>query len=173
MLDTATLLAKDTDTGEVHRLSAHQLRPVTDIELGEGGVAEGKDLSEIEDEDWQVAQQRFAAIRPLLDDPFRTRAKAEQLAEEAGVHVATLYQWVKDYHEAGHISALIPAPRGRKPGTKKLDKKVEAIIEGAINDLYLSRQRYKPSDVIITVKAHCKQAGLLPPTHCFRSCRRG
>ncbi|PCC21126.1 urease subunit beta [Halomonas sp. JB37] len=163
LLDAATLLAKDTDTGEVHRLSAHQLRPVTDIELGEGGVAEGKDLSEIEDEDWQVAQQRFAAIRPLLDDPFRTRAKAEQLAEEAGVHVATLYQWVKDYHEAGHISALIPAPRGRKPGTKKLDKKVEAIIEGAINDLYLSRQRYKPSDVIITVKAHCKQAGLLPP----------
>nr|WP_299245559.1 Mu transposase C-terminal domain-containing protein [uncultured Halomonas sp.] len=170
LLDSATLLAKDVDTGEVNRLHAHELQPLHDenvvgsVEDGDDtDVAKGKDLAAFEDEDWKVARQRFAAIRPLLEDPFRTRHKAEAIATDNGVHVATLYQWLKEYQDAGHISALIPAPRGRKRGTRGLEKKLEVIINGAIEDLYLSRQRYKPGDVIAAVQAQCKQAGLTPP----------
>ncbi|MCZ7131784.1 helix-turn-helix domain-containing protein, partial [Salmonella enterica subsp. enterica] len=76
------------------------------------------DLTLYSEEEWAQAQRRFLVIKPLLENPIRSRTDAEKIADSSGVHVATLYRWLKNYQEAGHVSALVPSKRGRKYGSK-------------------------------------------------------
>lgn len=58
-----------------------------------------------------IAERRLAAIKPLLDEPLRTRAMAQAVAAAQGVHVATIYEWLRTYERAGHLTALMPPTR--------------------------------------------------------------
>lgn len=157
-----SVLAQDIETTALERLRIDTLRPPSTESPG-AAVAKGQDLGEFSEEDWKEAQRRFQAIRPLIEDPYRTREKAKALAKAAKIHVATLYQWMNTYLEASHISALIPRPRGRKPGTRKLSDAVEKIVETAIQDMLLSRQRHTPQDVANEVDLRCHRAGVEAP----------
>jgi len=162
LLSVDTVLAENLKDKTVKKLRIDKLRRLNEAESGDA-LIETVDINEFSDEEWKVAQFRFECIRPLLDDPFRTRQKAEIIAQEAGVHVATLYGWLKAYQNDGHLSALIPRARGRKEGKTLLDPALEAIITSAIDEFYLSKQRYTPADVIEEVKVMCRVAGVKPP----------
>ncbi|UEX77736.1 Mu transposase C-terminal domain-containing protein [Spiribacter halobius] len=147
----------------MERLRIAQLTSVHPAEEAGEAVAAGKDIAEISEEDWAEAQRRFDAIKPLLDNPMRTREAAEAKAKEAGVHVATLYEWLRRFQDSRHLSCLIPGRRGPKRGGRRLSKKAEAITESVINQYYLSNQRPSPGDVAARVVEECKKAGLKPP----------
>lgn len=161
-IDTSSVLAQNCDTGEIKRIRVEQILPAQDMEAAES-VEEGNDLWEFADEEWEVAQKRFQIIRPLIENSSRSRKDAEDCADEAGVHVATLYVWMRDYLESGHLSALVPRRRGRKAGDRHLTEEAEAIIEGAIDDIYLTPQRATQQEVIDAVKERCRSAGVSFP----------
>ena len=75
-----------------------------------------------------VAERRLAAIKPLLDEPLRTRAMAQAVAAAQGVHVATIYEWLRAYERAGHLTALMPRQSGATAGVRRVDDAIEAII---------------------------------------------
>lgn len=162
LLGVDSVLAQDVETNAIERLRVDLVRPHQHGPEDKGD-ATPRDLSDISDDDWAQAQHRFELIKPLLDDPFRTRAKAEQIAAAAGLHVATLYEWIKVFNDSGHLSSLIPQKRGRKPGSKRLSREAEAIIDSAIRDLYLTKQRPRPQDVVTQVLVSCKNAGIEAP----------
>ena len=121
------------------------------------------DLESIDESDWAVAQSRMEAIAPLMRETVRTKNMIEAAAEAAGVHFTTIYQWIALYEESGHLSSLIPRSRGRSKGAKLIDPKLDAIIDSAIQDEYLTRQRRKPSKVIEVVRKRCHAAGIASP----------
>lgn len=129
----------------------------------DGPVAAGQDIEGICDEDWKEAQRRFQTIKPLLEDPSRTRAKVQQVAASEGVSTGTLYEWIRTYNESGQVSALIPRKRGRKRGHKGLDEVAETIIQTAIKEIYLTKQRQRPQDVVDHVAYLCRNAGIDAP----------
>lgn len=155
-----SVLAVDVLTQEKKRLRIETLLPCMD-EASSLPVV--RDITQFSNEEWSEAQRRFEAIKPLLDDPVRTRAAADALAEKAGVHATTLYKWLRDYQAAGHVSALVPVKRGRKSGTKLLNEEQESIIDSVIEDLYLSKQRHTPQDVIEEVQRRCRLAKIVSP----------
>lgn len=161
-LDEATVLARHTETNIVERVRVDRLRPLETRSEG-ADVAAGPDLTTFDKSQWDLAQQRFEAIRPLLFDSHRTRSRVGQRAEEAGYHVSTVYEWLRAYEETGRISALIPEKRGPDPGGTKLADDVEAIITSAIDDFYLNKQRYTATDVANEVQLRCKRNNLPPP----------
>lgn len=164
LLSVDSVLAVDLETQESERLRIESIRPLDDLTADGGRSTEApRDIALYTDEEWAEAQRRFLAIKPLLENPIRTRKDAEIIANTHKVHVATLYTWLKLYLNAGHVSALIPAKRGRKTGTRLLEAEREKIIESAIEDLYLSKQRHKPQDVIEEVLRRCRLAKIDAP----------
>jgi putative transposase len=161
-LHVDSVLAQDLETNAYEHLRVDLIRalPPDSADVSTEGPS---DLNEITNEDWAIAQRRFEAIKPLLDDPFRTRAKAEQIAAAANVHTSTLYEWVRTFNASGHLSSLIPQKRGRKPGSRRLNSTAEAIIEAAITDVFLTKQRQRPQEVVNHVQLMCKNAGVEAP----------
>ncbi len=161
VLGLDAVLAQDIETKVVEQLPISTIGPA--LPETENAPAATRDIQDIPTEEWQVAQQRYDLIRPLLEDPFRTRRRAEEIARGAKIHVTTLYQWLRAFTESRHLACLIPQKRGRRLGANRLDPALEAIVDAAINDLYLSRQRHRVQDVVDEVSRRCRTAGITPP----------
>lgn len=79
VLGLGDVLAEDVATRLPERLRVDALVPVpaeaAALSLPEACAGSGStpDLGAIGEADWEMAQRRFAAIQPLLDDPFRAR----------------------------------------------------------------------------------------------------
>jgi putative transposase len=84
VLDFATVIGVDLQTGRAAPLAVADLRP-----LEEGRPLQA-DLEEIADADWRKAEQRFAAIQPLTGRHLYGREEVEARAREVGVSPATL-----------------------------------------------------------------------------------
>lgn len=161
LITVDTVFAVDEESQESTRLHIDSLEPLVE---GESGVAsEVRDLQLFSEKEWSVAQQRFQAIKPLLDNPLRTRADAEAIARVQGLHTATLYKWLKIYQEAGHVSALVPTKRGRRSGTLMLESEQEKLISSVINDEFLTKQRKRPQDIIEEVMRRARLAKIDAP----------
>jgi putative transposase len=160
------VLGIDMATGESKRLRSSELRPAV-VEPPDATAAaphaEMPDLEAVDEEDWKVAQSRMAVIKPLLDDPFRTRAMVEAAAKAADVHFTTVYEWMRLYMDSQHLSSLIPRSPGRRKGTRLVDGDLEAIIASAIEDKYLQKQKRRPGEVVKEVMKRCSTAKLEPP----------
>lgn len=163
LLSVDSVLGINLATHESERLRVESVRilgPEDDVFSSE---LLGRDLLDFSEEEWAEAQRRFQAIKLLIDNPLRTRLDAEAIAAKHKVHVATLYTWLKQYQSAGHVSALVPGKRGRKTGTRLLTGEQEKILQSAIEDLYLNKQRHKPQDVIEEVQRRCRLAKVKSP----------
>lgn len=165
LISVDSVLAEDIKTNETVRLHVDSLKayvPDKADSKRDSGKGLG-DLALYSEEEWAEAQRRFQAIKPLLENPIRTRSDAESIANKRNVHVATLYKWLKTYQEAGHVSALVPTKRGKKTGTTHLSIEQEKIIETVIEDLYLNKQRHKAQDVIEEVQRRSRLAKIASP----------
>lgn len=158
MLSVDSVLGEHVQTAKIERLRIELLKIVS--EEAEEAQPE-RDLEQLSEEEWELAQTRFQAIKPLLDVPIRSREAAEALAKKAGVHVATLYRWLKLYQEAGHVAALVSSKRGRKKGEFFLTEEQEKIVESVLD--VPNNQRPKPVDVIEEVQRRCRVAKVKAP----------
>lgn len=164
LMSIDSVLASDMETNESRRLRVDELQLFTADPHGDReSTPEDRDLILFNQEEWAQAQRRFQAIKPLLENPVRTRHDIEVIAQKHGVHATTLYKWLKQYQAEGHVSALVPTKCGRKTGTRLLAAEQELIVESAIEDIYLNKQRYKPQDVIEEVLRRCRLAKVTPP----------
>ena len=126
---------------------------------------DARDLEAVEDADWAVAQRRLVVVQGLRRLTHRTKADVEAAARLAGVHAATVYEWMNDYEDAGRkTSALIPRKRGPKPGSRRLLEAIEKIIAACIEAHYLDEQRHSVDYVYRKTQGACVKAGLRPPS---------
>ncbi|MBQ1784205.1 MAG: transposase [Gammaproteobacteria bacterium] len=121
-----------------------------------------RDLAEFDDRKWQLMMARFKSIKPLLENPHRTRADVAASATAANVSVPTLYRWLRDYNNSGCVSALARTGR-RDAGQSRLSEAVEVIIKDVIESEYLSQQRRSMRMVTDEVSRRCLKAGLSVP----------
>jgi putative transposase len=163
IISVDSVLAVDLSTRQSERLRIDQL--VFDVEGCEpASVAQPQhDLTEYSNEEWAIAQGRLAAIKPLLDGDIHTRTAVEQRAAEVGVHVATIYKWMRLFQNSGHQSSLVPLKRGRKEGTILLAGEQEKIVQSAIEDVFLNKQRFSKQSVVDEVMRRCRLAKVVPP----------
>ena len=163
VLDFASVIAVAVETGRSAPLRIKDLQPLNEaIDV----ISTSKDdLADIADEDWKIAQTRFAAIAPLAGKGSIGRAEIELRAKEVGVDPSTLYRWLKRYNAYGHVMALIPQKRGWATGKSRISSQIESVVEQTIRDYYLTPQRPTVKKTITEVFRRCQERGIVPPSH--------
>lgn len=154
------VIVRDLTTGAVQQVPIRTLRPAPRPAPQRHRET---DLSLVSDEDWAVAQVRYAAIKPLLEAPRIDSLILKEVAAGSGRHPATIYRWLKLYREERQQTALIPVKRGVEPGHGRLQPEVDAIISAAIKERYLTRNRVKATQLHRDVVLKCRSAGLPIP----------
>lgn len=163
VLDFESVVGIAVETGRSVPLRIGDLRPVSSTMDAKLSVAQ--DLAEIADDDWRIAQQRFAAISPLVGKLQIGRDEAAHRAKEVNVNPATLYRWLQRYNAYGTVTALIPKKRGWQEGKSRIPAHTDAVIEQTIREYYLTPQRPTAKKTIVEVMRRCAERGLKAPSH--------
>lgn len=160
VLDFESVIAIAVESGRSTTLRIGDLRPVIDTSIPNDGY---KELADIADDDWRIAETRFAAIQPLIHVLYIGRHEVASRAKEVGVDTSTLYRWLERYKALGSVSALIPRKRGWKEGNNRIATDAVFVIEEVINDFYLTTQRPTIQKAVIEVARRCQQLGITAP----------
>ena len=163
LLDIDQVLAKHCRTGKTEILFVQDLQPViSPNEPNQPSKNNQTELSLISDEDWAEARQRYEIIFPLLNANYRRTAEVRTQAQKYGIHLATLYRWLKLYEETCEVSSLLPNKGGHPHGLSKITPEVEVIIKSAIDDVYLKKRRRSFTATKKEIERLCHAAGDLP-----------
>ncbi len=160
------VLVRESPSGRVVRAAVSTLKPYVAKRAVTGKT---RDLEGIDDEEWREAERKLAIIRPLLEDRARTRNKVELRAKECGLHVNTLYEWIADYNNTGRLSSLLRQARADK-GSTKLDPRVEAIVQAAVDSVYLTDRKLPIRSVMKELRRRVTKAKVpLPHVNTVRN----
>lgn len=164
-LNTKSVIAKNINTNKQEILDIIDIK---DINISQGSEVETIEVplsgyEQIDSEQWEIAKQRYEIIKPLLNEN-RTAELVSKRAKEFNSHISTLYRWIQDYESSGLLSSLVPKHflKGAK-GVLRTKEETELIITKAINDLYLTKQKYTAKQVYIEILRRCKNARINPP----------
>lgn len=160
VLDFESVVGCNVETGRFRQLRIRELRSISDPDSQKTYV----DLNDIADEQWRIAESRFAAIQPLINNPSAGRKDVEERAKEVNVNTATLYRWLNRYKGSGTTSALLPMQRGWSQGKARLPTETIEIIDDVIRDFYLTSQRATPSQTVVEVLRICNEKKITPPS---------
>ncbi len=160
LLDFESAIGIDVKT---NRSTALRLAELTSVATNRQYSDHNVDLTEIADEDWQIAERRFAAIKPLLDNFSGGREAVEQRAAETGVNAGTLYRWMQRYRAYEVVSALIPRKRGWKEGKGRISAQAEEIVSQVLADFYLTDQRNTARKTILEIQRRSLERGIEAP----------
>jgi len=112
---------------------------------------------------WDRALRYLNVVRRLVADSSRTRAEVEAAAAELGCGTAHLYVLLGRYRADPRLTSLLPHRRGPAPGGSLLSAEVDAVIDDAIQAVYLTRQRPRISDLVTEIRRRCHTFHLKPP----------
>lgn len=122
------------------------------------------DLSGVPAEEWVEARRRHAAIRELAETPGRTRADAEATAAVLGFDISFVYKLLARYQADPRVTSMLPGRRGRRDGDLALAAEVDEVIQAAIDEMFLTRQRVRVSDLVTEIRRRCWTLGLPRPS---------
>lgn len=127
-------------------------------------LAPAPDLSEVVAEDWEKARCRFEVLKPLADAEGRSRGMAQEAADRLGISLTLIYRLLARYEADPRLTSLLPERRGRREGQLVLTAEVDEIIAAVIDELFLTRQRRRVSDIVLEVRKRCKALGFPLPS---------
>lgn len=162
VLDFNSVVATSVESGRHRVLRIEELAAVETAQPALAALSE-VDIDAIAEDDWRVAQARYAAIQPLLEGDHSRRA-VEIRAQELGINPATLYRWMSRYRSVDAVSALIPFKRGWTQGKKRLGARSEAVIDEVIQGFYLKPERPSPQKAVREVHRLCDARGVERPS---------
>ena len=122
-------------------------------------------VEDVPNELWQMACAREAVIRSLAACDRVGREDVDKAAGSLGIRRAYLYRLLSAYRQRPQTSTLIPHQSGRPRDTRLLDAKIESIVQAAIKDLYLTRERPRFSDLMKDIRARCHAEQLNAPDY--------
>lgn len=122
------------------------------------------DIAVVSPAAWDEARRFLPIIRRLADDPARTRGDVEAAAKELGCGPTHVYALIRRYNADPRLTSLLPRKRGPSAGFSRLDSEVDALVDEAIDSVYLTRQKPKIMHLVEEVQRRCAGRGLTAPS---------
>lgn len=164
ILDFENATGIDVESGRVCQLPISQMQRITNATAGIQAVA-SQDINGIAHRSWKTAQERYEAIRPLINDGGVPKSVVQERAKEINVGTATLYRWIRRYKDYPATTSLIPQQPGYKKGKNRLPKEIEEIIVSVIEDTYLTKERPTQQATHREVCRRCHLKNIQPPSN--------
>jgi putative transposase len=117
-----------------------------------------------EERRWDLAVARQRELRPLLDNPNRTRAEVEAAAQRLNVHTATVYRLLARYAVGETAQAVVTGVGGWKAGRPRLHARVIELIDMAIEQLFLDRQAISKAQLGREIARRCASEAMAMPS---------
>lgn len=153
-LDTVTI--EELSNGTNHLVHVSDLKPIFKKK------EKLDDINVISEKKWELAQQRFEIITPILENPGNIEL-VKQISTESKKSIATLYRWVKLYKDYGTISSILGKPKTGGKGSSRLDPNQEEIIKKYIKSTYLNSSRTSINKTIRLITIECHSKNITPP----------
>jgi putative transposase len=118
----------------------------------------------IDDQLWENAVRREAVLRPLIKKPHLTAEEVAASCKTLGIKPAYFYRLLSAYKKDQRVSALLPRKSGRSRGAQLLPDKIEKIVEAAIREHYLSKQKPRVSKLHRLIALETHKAGMPCPS---------
>jgi putative transposase len=122
-----------------------------------------KDLSDADDDEWEVAVRRAEVVRKLLAGGDARVSAIAAAAKELGVSRPTIYRMMSRFAPTGRTASLLPMIIGRPRGSRVLDSDIEGIIEREIQSFFLRPVRPRLSQLIERIGERCHAIGKSAP----------
>ena len=124
-----------------------------------------KTLVDLEQKDFDKANERYEIIKSLLDKKDKTAADVLKVAKKHKKGIATIYRWLKTYEQYENVSSLASKREfcGAK-GKSRLDESVDTIINDVIEEYYLNKQKYPLQMIYEEIVYKCNNLELKAPT---------
>jgi putative transposase len=119
---------------------------------------------DIDDAKWQDAVAREAVIRPLASKPRLSPVDVAAACRILGLRRSRFYTLIEQYRTAPVTSSLASEMPGPKRGSRRLSDELEALIDEAIRDKYLTRQKVSVSVLHDHVRYLCRVRGMAIPS---------
>lgn len=121
------------------------------------------ELSSVHASRWEEARRYLPVIQRLGQSPHRTSEDVIAASVQLGCGYAHVYRLLRRYLADPRLTSLLPRRRGTKGGHSYLRHEVAAVINDAIESVYLTRQRPRVMDLVTEVRQRCHALGLTPP----------
>ena len=156
-----SIVAREVGKRRLDRIPVNEAQPDYPVD---DNTSSQMNLISVPEGQWVAASSRFDLLKPLLDmdSAERTRAHVEQVAKSLNKHPTTIYRWIDAYNRSGRVSVFLSRGRSDR-GKSRLSKDVDAIIENAINKIYLTAEKPPVTAVIEEVELQCFQANVERP----------
>jgi putative transposase len=161
VLDFESVLGVSVETGKSKPLRIKELTQFQPYSARNQFI--DLDQAAIADKDWLIAEQRYLAIKPLLNTSFLSKSEVAARAKETNISIATLYRWLSRFKAYGVVSSLVPRKPGWKEGNKRITHVIEDIIDSAIKSVYLTQQRSRVHKTVQEVRRVCSLRGINAP----------
>ncbi|MGE4070196.1 MAG: Mu transposase C-terminal domain-containing protein [Lysobacterales bacterium] len=165
-IDLSTVLAEAED-GLLVRLEVRRILAAMQVSSesseGENEQMPADGFEKLDGASWAVAQQRAEILAPLANMTRPSKALVSEVAVQLGVDVVTVYRWLKRWKRTGSIADLAPHRPSGGRGKSRLKPEVEAVLSQAIEELFLTQQRLKPSRLMLDVAMRCRRMKLDVP----------
>jgi putative transposase len=115
--------------------------------------------------DWDAARRREEVVRPLVAGGPATQSDLEAAAIELGLSRSFLYKLLARYKRRPQTSSFLFAKRGRPEDSRSLDQEREQLVQTAIKEFYLRRERPRMGDLIKEIRRLCNQQNLNAPNY--------
>lgn len=169
ILNFSTVILNPSDSiGNLIKTNISDLRP----SYSDDGIDLNKkdiDVLLIPEKDWEVAQKRYAIVKPIIENQFSTE-EIKEIAKNNKIHFVTLYRWITRFQKTNQMSSLVPSEKDGGRGGSRISKDLELIIKTTIEDEYLTKQKKTIQKVCDEVAIRCHNAKIDPPS--FNTIRR-
>ncbi len=121
------------------------------------------DLVNIPKATWTLAQLRFRAIRDLIEGNSPLEPGINRLSSQFGVNERTVRRWIRAYRKNPEVTALLPRPRGPRPGLRRLPAESERLLTTVIDDWAARNERLSVSWIVEECRRRARAAKTLVP----------
>lgn len=93
--------------------------------------------------------------------PNRGKISVQVAAGLLHLSVTHAYRLLERFEADPRLTSLLPARRGRKHGHRRLSEMVEDIIQAAIDEVYLTRQKPRVTVLMDEIRRRCPERNTL------------